>query len=53
MASEGAKSPALPPEPMVNDAATSLATDIAASSPTAVHPPGSQSAPVMATCTAP
>ena len=53
MASDGAKSPALPPEPMVNDAASSLASASSASSSTASQPSGSQGAPVMATWAAP
>ena len=53
MASDGAKSPALPPEPMVSDAATSLASDSAASSSTTPQPMGSQGDPEMASWTAP
>ena len=53
MASEGAKSPALPPLPMVKAEATSLASASSASSSTASQPSGSQGAPVMATWAAP
>ena len=48
-----AKSPALPPELMVMLAATSLASASIASSCTPLQPAGTQSAPLMATWTAP
>ena len=51
--SDGAKSPALPPEPMVSDDAMILARHRPASSATPAHPIGSQSAPLIATWTAP
>ena len=53
MTSDGAKSPALPPEPMVSDEATIFARQRPASRPTPAHPIGSQSAPVIASWTAP
>ena len=53
MTSDGAKSPALPPEPMVSDDATILARHRNGSSATPAQPIGSQLAPLIATCTAP
>ena len=53
MTSEGAKSPALPPVPIVSDDATILAKQRNSSRPTPDQPVGSQLAPVMATWTAP
>jgi hypothetical protein len=53
IASDGAKSPALPPEPMVSDAASNFATESASSSATATQPAGNQGEPEIAIWTAP
>ena len=53
MASDGAKSPALPPEAMVSEAATSFASASNSSRCTAAQPPGIHAMPEMAICTAP
>ena len=53
MTMDGAKSPALPPVPMVSDAASMRAQARSTSSSTAVQPEGMGGPPVMASCAAP
>jgi len=53
IASAGAKSPALPPVPMVSDDAKSFARHSPPNSATAAHPPGRNEAPLIASWTAP
>ena len=53
MTSAGAKSPALPPDPMVSEAETIFAKQRNSSRPAPAQPIGNQLAPLIATCTAP
>ena len=53
MTSEGAKSPALPPVPIVSDDAMIFARQRNRSSAAPDQPVGSHAAPVIATCAAP